>query len=137
MAQRGFCPVIRIKCSRKYKAGGGDPLLRAKSKRDRLAKKLALKKMRASIRAMRKAVGFGDGEAYRKGYDAINWGGEKVASAGAVKAVASAAGNPVQRCTITMGGKKWKVRGAAVGKKIASLIRTQKAGGCCHPKVVR
>ena len=57
------------------------------------------------------------------------------AKATAVK-IAHAAANEA-RCTVSMGGKSWRLKGTAAGKKVAELMRQQKAGGCCNPKVSR
>lgn len=50
--------------------------------------------------------------------------------------VAHAAANGA-KCTVSMGGKSWKMKGDAAGRKVAELMRTQRAGGCCSPKVSR
>lgn len=125
---RSFCPVIRVKCRRAYsqaKDPGG-----LKAGRARSAKKYAA--FKAAKAKLRKAMGF-------KGFGNVHPQAESTSlpPATVVQAVARAQANPVVSCTVMMGGKKWKLKGAKVGSKIAELMRAQRSGGCCSPKVVR
>lgn len=124
--QRSFCPAIRVKCSRKFARSQPDYAPAGSRLRSKLAK---YKKWKA--RAMKSLRGFGN----------VHPNAEMTSlPASTVKAVAAkiahAAANEA-RCTVSMGGKSWKLKGAAAGKKVAELIRQQRAGGCCSPKVVR
>ena len=126
--QRSFCPVIRIKCSKRTFSraatashGPGTPM------------QVKFAQMQAAKKKLRKAMGLGS-------VPALPWQKSLMTQAvpeAAVKKVAHAAANPAGSCTISMGGRSFKRKGAAVGTKVAELIRAQKAGGCCAPKIQR
>lgn len=121
--QRAFCPTIRIKCStRKYG--------RAVTAHGPQATPTQLTQARyaEAKRKLRKAMGLGNVHPQAEATSL---------PAAAVKTVARAKANLVGKCTISSGGKTYRASGAAVGTKVAQLIRQQKAGGCCHPKVTR
>lgn len=124
--QRSFCPVIRIKCSRKHSAQSADYAPAGSRLRSKLAKFKA-----AKARVLKSLRGFGN----------VHPQSEMTSlPAGTAKAVATkiahAAANEA-RCTVSMGGRSWKLKGAKAGQKVAELMRTQRAGGCCSPKVSR
>lgn len=123
--QRAFCPVIRIKCSRKFsraQTSEGPSSQSVKFAKFKSAKQKLLKKFRMA----------GLGNVHPQ---AESTSLPPSAKAAAVK-IAHASANEA-KCTVSMGGKSWKLKGAAAGKKVASLIHQLKAGGCCAPKVVR
>jgi len=118
--QRSFCPVIRIKCSKRSFSRGGDNV--GAGGRSKAA---AFKAAKAKLR---KAYGLGNVHPHAEMTSLPK---------AAVTKVAHAAANPAGSCTVSMGGRTFKRKGAAVGQKVAELIRTLKSGGCCSPKIQR
>lgn len=121
---KSFCPVIHIKCARRKFSKAS-----SESSVHRAVKYASYKQgIVAAKRKLRKAMGLGN----------IHPQAEATSlPAAAVQKVAHAAANPATSCTVRMGGRSWRLKGAAVGTKVAELIRSQKSGGCCHPKVSR
>ena len=121
--QRAFCPVIKVKCARKFSAPQAEygPAPRAS--------KLARFKA-AKARLYKQFRGFGN---IHPQHEMTSL--PPAAKVAAVK-IAHAAANEA-RCTVSMAGRSWKLKGAAAGKKVAELMRQQRAGGCCNPKVSR
>ncbi|TAL42403.1 MAG: hypothetical protein EPN91_08470 [Salinibacterium sp.] len=121
---RAFCPVIRVKCpKRKYSQATGPSFV------ERAGKYAAYSaQVKAAKSKLKKAMGFGSVHPQAEATSL---------PAAAVQTVAKAKANLVGRCTVSMGGRSYKVSGAAVGNKIAELIRAQRSGGCCSPKVQR
>ena len=116
-----FCPVIRIKCSKRT-------FSRTESQHGPTSMQVKFAQMQAAKKKMRKAMGLGN-------IPGLPWQKSMQAPATVVQKVAHAQANPTQRCTISMGGRTYRAKGAAVGSKVAELIRQQRAGGCCSPKV--
>ena len=122
--QRAFCPTIRVKCSRKHAPASGDYAPAGSRVRSKLAKFKA-----AKARILKSLRGFGNV------HPQSEMTSLPTAKAIATK-VAHAAANEA-KCTVSMGGKSWRLKGAAAGKKVAELMRAQRSGGCCNPKVSR
>lgn len=116
---KSFCPVIRLRCRRKFS--------RAESSTAPSSTHRKFAAFQAAKKKLRKAMGLGN----------IHPQAEATSlPKSTVTKVAHAASNEAT-CTISMGGRTWRAKGAAVGTKVAELIRAQKSGGCCHPKVSR
>lgn len=117
---RSFCPTIRVKCSRAHSRGEvsvfGKKGIRARAAKFKSAKKRLLKSLR----------GFGN----------VHPNAEATSLPAVATKVAHAAANEA-KCTVSMGGRHWKLKGAKAGQKVASLLRELRAGGCCSPKVSR
>lgn len=122
--QRAFCPVIRVKCQRKFSRADSDYAPAGSRIRSKLAK---FKSAKARILKSLRGLGNVHPQAEATSLPAAKAIATKVAHAQANEA----------KCTVSMGGRSWRLKGGAAGKKIAELIRAQKAGGCCAPKVVR
>ena len=125
--QRAFCPTIRVKCSRKHSQASANYAPAGSGIRSKLAR---FKKAKARILKSLRGAGLGN----------LHPHAEHTSLPPAAKAIATkiahAQANEA-RCTVSMGGKSWKLKGAAAGKKVAQLMHQLRAGGCCSPKVSR
>lgn len=109
------CPVIRVRCRRKY-GRGVDSTITARAARG--GKLSRVKKLKAQLR--RALSGIGN----------VHPHSEHTSLPAAAVTAAKAAGNPAMACTVSMGGRQWKLKGAAVGQKVSALVNAQKAKRC-------
>lgn len=120
---KSFCPVIRVKCTRKFSAARDSSM-------DVRGRKFAAFQA-AKKRLIKRFSGLGNVHPHAE-MTSLPPSAKKAL----VTKLAHAASNEA-KCTVSMGGRSWKLKGAAAGQKVAELMRQQKAGGCCAPKVSR